>query len=108
MTSYIAVYTMIQYIPDSLCSQLWGLTEVNMTKTGFKNEVRLGSALTEQYLSFGAWSFISHLFSCFYGAQLNIWGLASPRLYLLLLEQSSGHLTTNLMLETSKLAPGPQ
>lgn len=59
MTSYIAVYTMIQYIPDSLCSQLWGLTEVKPHKDWFKNEVRLGGALTEQCLSFGAWSFIS-------------------------------------------------
>ena len=36
MTSYIATYTVIQYIPDSLCSQPWGLIEANMTKTGLR------------------------------------------------------------------------
>ena len=36
MTSYTAICTMTQHIPDSLCSQLWGLIEVNMTKADLR------------------------------------------------------------------------
>lgn len=48
------------------------------TADWFKEEVPSASVLMEQCPSFGAFYF--HLLISFYGAQLNIWGLASPRL----------------------------